>query len=79
MLDIGGTHLCGSLYNKDKRCEHLLYATEPDMKSGKKLLKQYYVYCTADGHCRSLGKAASWTGNSPTWCPKRKAMEGAKG
>lgn len=67
-----GTHLCGSVYNANDRCENLLYVSQPDTMCGSKKLKLYYVYCTADGKCRSLGCVASFTGNSPTWCPKRK-------
>ena len=42
--------------------------------AGKKKLQQYYAYCTAEGRCRSLGCVASFTGNSPTWCIKRQAL-----
>ena len=68
------THLGGSIYSSD-RCEHLLYATEKGQTHGKKALQQYFVYCTAEHRCRSMGCAASWTGCSPKWCPKRKALE----
>lgn len=77
MTDWEKTHLCGSMYS-DKKCENFVYATEPDMKIGKKVLQRYYVYCTAEGRCRSMGCAASWTGCSPKWCPKRQAMEGVR-
>lgn len=69
------THLCGSVYGKKSRCEHLLYADEENMVVGKKRLNLYYVYCTAEGRCRSMGCLASFTGNSPVWCPKRKEKE----
>ena len=70
------THLCGSLYEKHgPKCPHLLYATEKDQMYGKKKLNQYYVYCTAEGKCRSMGCAALWTGNSSKWCPKRRETE----
>lgn len=65
------THLCGSVYDKNKTCPHLLYADGHGMKYGKKELKPYYVYCTVGGKCRSLGCVASFTGNSPKWCPKK--------
>lgn len=68
------THLCGGIYG-DKRCEHLLYVKESGQTHGKIVLQQYYVYCTAGGRCRSMGCAASWTGCSPKWCPKRQALE----
>lgn len=67
------SHLCGSYHKKETQCEHFLYADKPDMIHGKKKLNQYYAYCTAGGKCRSLGCVASFTGNSPTWCPKRQA------
>lgn len=79
MITRGGTHLCGSLYDPDDRCEYLMYVTQPDTLYGNKKLNQYYVYCTADGRCRSLGCAASFTGNSPTWCPKRKSAANGTG
>lgn len=65
------THLCGGIYG-DKRCEHLLYVKESGQTHGKKVLQQYYVYCTAGGRCRSMGCAASWTGCSPNGAPRDK-------
>lgn len=75
MSDAFKNHLCGSAYNAEKRCEHLLYADRAGLRCGKKELKLYYLYCTAEGRCRSLGNLATFTGNSPTWCPKRQARE----
>lgn len=75
MITRGGTHLCGSLYDANDRCEHLLYIIQSDTIRNGRPLKQFYAYCTANGRCRSLGCAASFTGNSPTWCPKRQAMQ----
>lgn len=73
------THLCGSLYGKaDAKCEHLLYVTEEGQSIGKKRLEKYYVYCLAESKVRSMGCAASWTGCSPKWCPKRKEKEAAE-
>lgn len=72
-MDAFENHLCGRYSDKETHCEHFLYADKPDMTFGKKSLNQYYAYCTAGGRCRSLGCVASWTGNSPTWCPKRQA------
>lgn len=69
------THLCGSIYDKNNSCPYLVYATNPGMKHGRKELKLYYAYCTINGRCRSLGCAASFTGNSPKWCPKRIELE----
>lgn len=68
-------HLCGSVYEAEGRCEHLLYVDQDGMMYGRRALQKYYVYCTAEGRCRSMGCAASWTGNSPKWCPRRKAGE----
>lgn len=72
------THLCGPIYDKKAagRCPSLLLADTPGMKHGNKTLKLYDIYCTAEGRCRSLGNLASFTGNSPTWCPVRKELEG---
>ena len=72
-----GTHLCGSVYNqKDaSRCPSLNYVTEDGQKHGKRPLQKYNVYCMAEGRCRSLGNVATFTGNSPTWCPRRKELE----
>lgn len=75
---MANTHLCGSIYGAYPgldRCEHLNYVTEEGQMHGKKPLRRYHVYCTAGGRCRSMGCVASFTGNSPTWCPKRKEME----
>lgn len=71
------THLCGSVYEKTAagRCPGLLLADKPGIKHGNKTLSLYSVYCTFQGRCRSLGNLASFTGNSPTWCPKRKEMK----
>lgn len=72
---MANTHLCGSVYDKkaDGRCPNLLYVDKPGMI--KKPLKLYYVYCLAEGRCRSLGCVSNFTGNSPTWCPRRKEQE----
>ena len=44
-------HLCGSPYGgEEEKCEHLLYATKEGQTHGKKGLKRYYVYCTAEGN-----------------------------
>ena len=74
---MANTHLCGSVYDEKAadRCPSLLYVDKPSMKHGNKTLPQYYVYCTAKGRCRRLGNIASFTGNSPTWCPRRKEKE----
>ncbi len=76
-------HLCGNIYvttsgsgNTPDRCPNLLYADKPGMMHGKKPLKHYNAYCLAEGRCRSLGCVSNFTGNSPTWCPRRKELEG---
>lgn len=76
-MGIYGTHLCGDYYKKDEHCEHILYATPNNNEHKGKRLNLYYVYCTAENRCRSLGCSASFTGNSPTWCPKRRAKHTA--
>lgn len=79
MIDYEKTHLCGDLYGE--QCEHLLYVTDSvkavsvRVNGRKRDLQKYFVYCLAEGRCRSMGCAASWTGFSPKWCPKRKALE----
>ena len=70
----GGIHLCGDYHGRNDHCEYILYADKVAEHKGKELLP-YYVYCTAEGKCRSMGCAASFTGNSPRWCPKRQALE----
>lgn len=74
-MDYLKNHLCGYSGKKETLCSHFLYADEPGMMHGKKELKLYYAYCTANGKCRSLGCIASFTGNSPTWCPKREKLK----
>ena len=76
-------HLCGNIYatgsgaiTSPDRCPNLLYVDKPGMMHGKKPLKLYNAYCLAEGRCRSLGCVSNFTGNSPTWCPRRKEMEG---
>lgn len=69
-------HLCGSPYNAEKACEHLLYAANDEQMAGKKKLQKYCVYCTAEGKTRTIGFMSTWTGCSPKWCPKRKELEG---
>ena len=69
-------HLCGSPYSEEGRCPSLLYNCEDGAVNGKKTLRKYYLYCTAEGKCRSLGNIASFTGNSPTWCPIRRSNDG---
>lgn len=76
-LQMANTHLCGSIYDSKAagRCPFLLFADKPGMKHGYRTLKLYDVYCLANGRCRSMGNIASFTGNSPTWCPRRKELE----
>ena len=72
---MANTHLCGIEAGKD-RCPDLLVANKEGMKYKEKPLKIYSSYCTAGGRCRCLGNLATFTGNSPTWCPRRKELEG---
>lgn len=77
-----GAHLCGSYNDPERRCPHLLYVRGEDIypreldeiRKGR-MLKKFHLYCTADGKCRSLGCVATFTGNSPTWCPKRREVK----
>ncbi|MDE6728733.1 MAG: ParB/RepB/Spo0J family partition protein [Oscillospiraceae bacterium] len=67
------THLCGDLYSK-QHCEYLIQADEDTVLSGKKL-DSWCPYCTSENKVRKIGSAGMWTGLSPKFCPKRKALE----
>lgn len=67
------THLC-SRYN-DKDCEHFLQTgSKETVLNGKKLDICCY-YCTSENKVRKIGSGGTWTGLSPKFCPKRKALE----
>lgn len=68
------THLCGTKINSD-RCEHFLETgSEEKVLHGRKLDKWCY-YCTSENKVRKIGSGGTWTGLSPKFCPKRKALE----
>lgn len=68
------THLCGSKYN-DTRCEFFLQTDSEDTNVNGKKLDRFCYYCTSDNKIRKIGSGGSWTGLSPKFCPKRKALE----
>ncbi|MEZ3438203.1 MAG: ParB/RepB/Spo0J family partition protein [Oscillospiraceae bacterium] len=68
------THLCGDRYNNNI-CEFFLKTDSKDTTvNGKKLDRSCY-YCTSENKIRKIGSGGSWTGLSPKFCPKRKALE----
>lgn len=68
------THLCGTKINDDY-CEYFLQTGgEETVRNGKKLDKWCY-YCTSENKVRKIGSGGTWTGLSPKFCPKRKALE----
>lgn len=76
------THLCGG-FKDIPLCEHFhevgnAYETVSKNEYGHmKTLRPFAYYCKACGY-KKIGSAGSWTGISPTWCPKRNAMEGTE-
>ena len=66
------THLCGNYHGK--HCEYLIQAKNDTVLNGKKL-DSWCPYCTSENKVRKIGSAGSWTGISPKFCPKRKALE----
>ncbi len=66
------THLCGD-YHGD-HCEYLVQAKDDTILNGKNL-DSWCPYCTSENKVRKIGSAGSWTGISPKFCPKRKALE----
>lgn len=71
------THLCGDRYNNNL-CEYFLQTDSKDtIVNGKKLDRSCY-YCTSENKIRKIGFGGSWTGLSPKFCPKRKALEEQK-
>ena len=76
MSDATNTHLCNP-YNGEQ-CPMFFRTDEHGGTAGAKQLKPFYCYCKANGRCRSLGGLASWTGNSPTWCPRRRKEASGK-
>lgn len=66
------THLCGDY--QGVHCEYLVQAKDDTVLNGKKL-DSWCPYCTSENKVRKIGSAGSWTGISPKFCPKRKALE----
>ncbi len=66
------THLCGDY--DGEHCEYLVQAKDDTILNGKKL-DSWCPYCTAENKVRKIGSAGSWTGISPKFCPKRKALK----
>lgn len=66
------THLCGDYHGE--HCEYLVQAMDNTIINGKKLDK-WCPYCTSENKVRKIGSAGSWTGISPKFCTKRKALE----
>lgn len=71
--EIDNNHLCGN-YTDDAHCEFLLTSETDTVVNGKKL-GVYCVYCTAENKIRKINDLSFWTGLSPKFCPKRKALE----
>lgn len=72
------THLCGSKCD-NTLCEFFLQTDCKDnVVNGKKLDRCCY-YCTSENKVRKIGDGGTWTGLSPKFCPKRKALEIKKG
>lgn len=70
------THLCGSKRD-NTLCEFFLESEKDTVINGKKLDNWCY-YCTAENKVRKIGSGGSWTGLSPTFCPKRKKNNAVK-
>lgn len=66
------THLCGNYHGE--HCEYLVQAKDDTVLNGKKL-ESWCPYCTSEKKVRKIGSAGMWTGISPKFCPKRKALE----
>ena len=68
------THLCRNKYD-NTLCEFFLQTDSKDTTvNGKKLDRSCY-YCTSENKIRKIGSGGSWTGLSPKFCPKRRALE----
>lgn len=68
------THLCGGSVYVEGHCEYLIEPTEDTVINGKKVSK-CNPYCTSENKVRKIGSGGLWTGLSPKFCPKRKALE----
>ena len=68
------THLCGSKYF-GTLCGYFLQTDSDDTVINGKKLDRWCYYCTSENKVRKIGSGGSWTGLSPKFCPKRKALE----
>lgn len=68
------THLCGGSVYVEGHCEYLIEPTEDTVINGKEV-KKCNPYCTSENKVRKIGTGGLWTGLSPKFCPKRKALE----
>ncbi len=66
------THLCGDYHGE--HCEYLVEAKGDTVLCGKKL-DSWCPYCTSENKVRKISNAGMWTGLSPKFCPKRKALD----
>lgn len=71
--EIDNNHFCGN-YTDDAHCEFLLTSKKDTVVNGKKL-DMYCAYCTSENKIRKINSLSFWTGLSPKFCPKRKALE----
>ena len=72
------THLCGT--DNGQPCEYLFRTYDgAELRNAPKrltrTLEPHCFYCRAERKFRKIGGVASFTGNSPKWCPKRMAKE----
>ena len=68
---------CGTIYgDSSDTCPYLRYVVDNETYFKNRKLKKFDVYCIAEGRCRSMGNAASWTGRAPKWCRQRREQEG---
>lgn len=68
------THLCSGSVYVEGHCEYLIEPTEDTVINGKEV-KKCNPYCTSENKVRKIGTGGLWTGLSPKFCPKRKALE----
>lgn len=72
------THLCRNYtdnYTVEAHCEYFLQTKSEDTMINGKRLNKWCYYCTSENKVRKIGSGGSWTGLSPKFCPKRKALE----
>lgn len=68
------THLCGNRFDNNV-CEFFLKTDSNGTTMNGKRLDRCCYYCTSENKVRKIGSGGSWTGLSPKFCPKRKALE----